>query len=59
MAGVANLKINERLNIERPKIYERVTKIKNENWAGKASNMRRGKIVSGAEYRMDEQFQIL
>ena len=37
MVDVSNLKINERSNVERPKL--RVTKIGNENWEVKASKL--------------------
>ena len=48
MADISNLKINERADVERPKI-KFISK----------GNMKIGKISNGAEYRMDGQFKNL
>ena len=58
MADFSNLKINERLNVQRlnlgiAKIGNKIQKIDLYQQA----NMRIGEIVSSAEYRMDEPFQ--
>ena len=62
MANISNLKINERLNVERPNL--RVTTIENENREDKASKFIyiKGQIWESAklrEYRMNRKFQNL
>ena len=63
MADIFNFKINEHSNVERPNLW--YTMIENKNLEDKEihlhqrTNIRTGKIASGAEYRMDEQFQNL
>ena len=53
MADISNLKINERANVERPNLRKSL-QYKMESSKG---NIRISKIASGAEYRMDEQYQ--
>ena len=54
MADISNLKINERANVERPNLRESLQSKMKFILKG---NMKIGKIVNGAEYRMDEKLQ--
>ena len=56
MANISNLKINERLKVERPNL--RVSLQQKMKFISQG-NMKIDKIAIGAEYRMDEQFQNL
>ena len=55
MAEVSNLKIHDRLNVERPNLRVLL------RWEMQyqRANLRLSQIASGAEYRLDEQFQNL
>ena len=55
MADISNLRINERANVERPNLRESLQYKMKFILKG---NMKISKIANGAEYRMDEQFQI-
>ena len=56
MADISNLKINERANVERLNLRESLQRKMKYILKG---NMKISRIASGAEYRMDEQFQNL
>ena len=66
MADISNLKSNERSNVERVKLYEshcnKKFKLRRQSVEinlYQRANIRISKIASGAQYRMDEQFQNL
>ena len=66
MADVSNLKINERLNIERPNLPESLQQerhievIKHRNYYSLSKGRKEiQQIASGVKYRFDEWFQNL